>query len=83
MELCRLVRIGRRIARDQKRIAELYELLLEWHALADAREDRQILDESASERVRVLEGWGRFDEASRLEHRRVAEFGEQMALAFE
>jgi hypothetical protein len=83
VELCRLVRIGRRIARDQKRIAELYELLLEWHALADAREDRQILDESASEMVWVLEGWGRFDEASRLEHRRVAEFGEQMALAFE
>jgi len=34
LELCRLARIGRRVARDQNRIAELYELLREWHALA-------------------------------------------------
>jgi hypothetical protein len=27
--LCRLARIGRRVARDQNRIAELYELLVE------------------------------------------------------
>jgi len=32
--------------------------------------------------VWVLEGWGRFTEAARLESRRVAEFGEQMALPF-
>jgi hypothetical protein len=81
-ELCRLARIGRRIARDQSRIAELYELLLEWYALADARGDRQILDESAREMVWVLEGWGRFAEASRLERHRVTEFGKQMALPF-
>jgi hypothetical protein len=83
LELCRLARIGRRVARDQNRIAELYELLREWHALADARGDRHILDESAPEMVWVLEGWGRFAEAARLERRRVAEFGEQMALPFD
>lgn len=82
LELCRLARIGRRVARDQNRIAELYELLLEWHTLADARGDRRILDESASEMVWVLESWGRFAEASRLERRRVTEFDEQMALPF-
>lgn len=82
VELCRLARIGRRIARDQHRIAELYELLLEWHALADVRGDRRILEESAREMVWILEGWGRFDEASRLERRCVDEFDEQMALPF-
>jgi hypothetical protein len=80
--LCRLARIGRRVARDQNRIAELYESLVEWYALADARGDRQILDESAREMVWVLEGWGRFAEASRLECRSVTEFSEQMALPF-
>jgi len=79
LELCRLARIGRRIARDQNRIAELYELLRDWHALADAQGDRNILDESAREMVWVLEGWGRFAEASQLKRRRVTEFGEQMA----
>jgi hypothetical protein len=83
VELCRLARIGRRIARDQNRIAELYELLQEWHALADARGDRQVLDESAREMVWVLEGWGRFAEASQLERRCVTEFSEQMALPFD
>jgi hypothetical protein len=83
LELCRLVRIGRRVARDQNRIAELYELLRDWHVLADAQGDRHILDESAREMVWVLEGWGRFAEAARLERRRVTEFGEQMALPFD
>jgi hypothetical protein len=83
LELCRLARIGRRVARDEHRIAELYELLLQWHTLADARGDRHILDESAREMVWVLEGWGRLAEASRLECRRVTEFGEQMALPFD
>jgi hypothetical protein len=33
--------------------------------------------------LRKLKRWGRFDEAARMEHRRVTEFGEQMALPFE
>ena len=82
VELCRLARIGRRVARDEKRIAELYELLLQWHALAETRGDRKILDESAGEMVWVLKGWGRYAEAARLERRRVTEFGEQMTLLF-
>jgi hypothetical protein len=82
VKLCRLARIGRRITRDENRLAELHELMQEWHALAEARGDRPILDESAREMVWVLEGWGRFAEASRLDRRRVAEFGEQMALPF-
>jgi hypothetical protein len=83
LELCRLARIGRRLARDQNRMAELYELLLQWHALAEARGDRRTLDESASEMVWVLESWGRFADASRLQRRRVTEFGDQLALPFD
>ena len=82
LKLCRLARIGRRVARDQNRIAELYELMLKWYALAEAHGDRHILDESAREMVWVLEGWGRFTEASRLEYRRAAEFDQQMPLPF-
>jgi len=81
-ELCRLARIGRRGARDQNRIAELYELKQEWYALAEARGDRHILNESARETIWILEGWGRFAEASRLECRRATELDEQMALPF-
>jgi len=47
-----LARIGRRIARDQNRIAELYELLLKWYALAKARGDRQ------SSRIGARDGLG-------------------------
>jgi hypothetical protein len=82
-ELCRLARIGRRVARDQNRIAELYELMQQWYALAEAREDRHILDESAREMVWILEGWDRFAEASQLECRRGSEFADQMTLPFD
>jgi hypothetical protein len=82
LELCRLARIGRRVARDRNRIAELYELMREWYALAEVRGDRHILDESAREMVWILEGWDRFAEASRLECRRAQEFTKQMALPF-
>ena len=81
-ELCRLARIGRRVAREQNRIAELHELMQQWYALAEAREDRRVLDESAREMVWILEGWDRFEEASRLEGHRVSEFSEQMILPF-
>jgi hypothetical protein len=82
VELCRLARVGRRVAREQSRIAELYELMQEWHALAEACGDRRILDESAREMVWILEGWDRFAEASRLDYRRTHDLSDQMALPF-
>src|SRR5258708_38528670 len=39
-ELCALARQGRRLARDQCRIAECYELMQQWHALAQQEGDR-------------------------------------------
>jgi hypothetical protein len=82
-ELCRLARLGLRIAGADGRLAESFELLGQWHAMAEARADRRILDESAREMVWILEGWDRTEEAARLEYRRATEYDRQMLLPFE
>ena len=79
-EVCRLARMARRLFRDQGRIAETYEIMQQWRAAAESRGDLRILDEASREMVWILEGWGRYDEARRLEYHRVAECGEQMLL---
>jgi hypothetical protein len=81
-ELCRLARIGRRLTRETGRIAELYELMEQWHTAARERDDRAALDESAREMVWILEGWGRMAEAHRLEYSRAIECDEQLPLPF-
>jgi hypothetical protein len=79
-ELCAAARQGRRLAREQGRIAELYELMQHWHTAAEQQDDRAVLSESAREMVWILEGWGRTAEAEQLEYRRATEFDEQMRL---
>ncbi len=81
-EYCRLARVGRRLTREAGRIAECRELMAQWHAAAEARDDRKALDESARELVWILESWGRSDEAYRLDYLRATEFDEQMGLPF-
>jgi TIR domain len=81
-EYCRLARLGRRLTRDAGRIAECHEMMAQWHAAAEARDDRKVLDESARELVWILESWGRPDEAYRLDYLRATEFDEQMGLPF-
>ncbi|HEV3202400.1 MAG TPA: toll/interleukin-1 receptor domain-containing protein [Bryobacteraceae bacterium] len=81
-ELCDMARTGRRLAREQGRIAECYELMQLWHAAAEVGGDRRVLDESAREMVWILQGWGREEEARRLEYRRVTDFDDQMPLPF-
>jgi hypothetical protein len=81
-ELCRLARLGTRLAGEQGRIAEKFELLRQWHALAEARDDLRILDESAREMIWILEAWDRMDEARGLEYRCATEWAEQMTLIF-
>jgi hypothetical protein len=81
-ELCRLARQGLRMAGADGRLAESFELLAQWHAMAEARADRRILDESAREMVWILEGWDRTEEAARLEYRRATEYDRQMLLPF-
>jgi len=78
--ICALARQARRVARQQGRIAELFEIMQLWHEAAGRFEDRAALNESARELVWILEGWGRVEEAERLEYRRAAEFDEQMHL---
>jgi len=79
-ELCALARQGRRLSSEQGRIAECYELMEQWHAAAEARADRVVLEESAREMVWILEQWGRTEEAARLEYRRATEYADQMLL---
>lgn len=81
-ELCDLARTGRRLTREQGRIAECYELMQLWHAAAEVRGDRKVLGESAREMVWILEGWGHEEEARNLDCRRAAEFDDQMPLPF-
>jgi hypothetical protein len=78
--LCRLARQGLRLAGEQGRLTESFELLEKWHALAEARDDRRVLEESAREMVWMLEGWDRLEEARRLEYRRATQYDDQMAL---
>jgi hypothetical protein len=70
-EMCSLARQGRRLAREQGRIAECFELMQQWHAAAGIEDDRAVLNESAREMVWILEGWGRTEEAARLSARTV------------
>ena len=80
---CALARLGRRLTREQGRLAECFELMQQWHAAAETRSDRNVLDESAREMVWILEAWDRIDDARRLDYRRSIEFDDQMGLPFE
>ena len=82
-DLCAHARQGRRLLRDAGRIAELYELMQQWHSTAETHDDRTVLDESARELVWILEGWGMAEEAHRLDYRRATEFDDQMMLSFD
>ena len=76
-DLCRKARLGRRLTRDQGRIAECCELMAQWRDAAEAYGDRAAQDEAAREIVWILEGWGRIEEARREEYGRACEFDEQ------
>jgi hypothetical protein len=81
-ELCAMARLGRRLCTEQGRIAELYELMGQWHEAAEARDDRKAMEESARELVWILQGWGRSEEAHRIEVRRVTELTDQMTFSW-
>jgi hypothetical protein len=81
-DVCAMARQGRRLAREQGRLSECYELMEEWHTEAEETGDRAVMDESAREMVWILETWGRAELAGRLEFRRAAACDEQMPLPF-
>ena len=82
-EACRLARQARRVAHDQFRLAECFEIMTEWRAMAEERDDRTVVDEASRELVWILDGWGRTAEARQLEQTRAMEFDEQLPLFFE
>jgi hypothetical protein len=82
-EVCRLARQARRIAREQFRLAECFEIMNQWRAMANENDDRPAVDEASREIVWILEGWGRIEEARRIEQARAREFDEQLPLFFE
>lgn len=81
-ELCRLARTGRRLTGDAGRLAECHELMNQWRDLAEDREDRDVLNESAREIVWILDGWGRHEESRQIEIRRASQCDEQLPLFF-
>ena len=82
-ELCRLARQARRIARDQFRFAECFEIMNEWRTIAGENDDRPAVDEASREIVWILDGWGRTSEARQVEQVRAREFDQQLPLFFE
>jgi hypothetical protein len=82
IEACRLARQARRVAHEQFRLAECFEIMTQWRAMAEEREDRPVVDEASRELVWILDGWGRTDEARQLEQARATEFDEQLPLFF-
>lgn len=52
----------------------------QWQAAAETREDRGVQEESARGMVWILQGWGRHEEAQRLEYKRLTELTQQMML---
>jgi len=81
-EICAAARLGRRLLRDAGRMAELHELMAQWHSAAEDEDDRTALDESAREIVWILEAWGRGDEAHAIDYERARRFDDQMMLPF-
>jgi len=81
-EACRLARQARRVAHECFRMAECFEIMTQWRAMAEEHDDRPAVDEASRELVWILDGWGRTDDARQLEQTRAAEFDEQLPLFF-
>jgi TIR domain len=79
-ERCAQARTGRRLLRDAGRLAELFELMRQWHNFAELENDRGVLDEAARELVWIFEGWGMDEDARLWERRRASEYDDQMSL---
>jgi hypothetical protein len=81
-EACRIARQMRRMARQQFRLAECFEIMTQWRAMAEEHDDRPVVEEATREIVWLLDGWNRTGEARQLEQTRAAEFDQQLPLFF-
>lgn len=69
-------------ARAQNRLAEAFEILEDWSRAAERRSDRHVLEDSAWERIWILEHWGRSGEALVLDALRRKQYADQLAFDF-
>ncbi len=82
-EACRLARQARRVAHDQFRLAECFEIMSHGAPWPRNTTTAPVVDEASRELVWILDGWGRTEEARQIEQVRAMEFDEQLPLFFE
>ena len=70
-------------ARAHDRLAEAFEILLDWKQVAEQRRDRRVLEDCAWERMWILEHWGRTSEARDLKIACRENYTDQMAFSFD
>jgi hypothetical protein len=79
-DICAAARQVRRLAREQGRMAESCEVMERWRALAERHNDDATQNEAARELVWILEGWGRGEEAAKIDYARGTAFDQQLPL---
>ncbi len=70
-------------AKAQDRLAEAFEVLDNWHAAAERKGDRRVLEDCAWEQIWILEHWGNDGEARELDTLRRQRYADQMAFSFD
>jgi hypothetical protein len=70
-------------AKAQDRLAEAFEILMEWSAAADGQGDRRVLEDCAWEQAWILEHWGRTEEAGEIDQVRRELYAAQMSFSFD
>ena len=79
---CDLAWRGFAFTMRERRLAEAFELLAQLSHAAQQRADLSTLERCAREQVWLLEGWGRDQEARRLDHHRRLNYEDQMCFDF-
>lgn len=79
---CALARRGVRLAREQDRVAEAFELMCTLYEAAKLRDDARITEEAAREQIWILEHWDRLEEAARLRRELANHAARQLAFDF-
>ncbi|MDQ6708182.1 MAG: hypothetical protein M3Z85_19675 [Acidobacteriota bacterium] len=79
---CSLARQGARMARDQHRVDEAFEMMEALHRAALGRGDNRIVQETAREQIWILEQWDRLEDADNLRRHAGVRHGRQLAFEF-
>jgi hypothetical protein len=79
---CDLAWRGFAFSARERRVAEAFELMEQLSRAAEQRADRGTLERCSREQVWLLEGWGRHQEARRLDQHRRVNYQDQMCFDF-